>query len=134
MYDGKGLEGGLGQYGKPLGDQDKIIRGRAWMRRYWVDELPQVWNLINGELTLVGVRPKQEEVWAKFPKEHVERVKRHKPGLFGVQYTAPSNSFEDTLAAEKQFLDDMERCPGSTKLKYFFRIMQAIIFKGVRSK
>src|SRR5262249_22490820 len=58
----------------------------AWMRRWSIDEVPQLVNVVRGEMSLVGPRP-----WAALPYEkaggsgnHVPRRLAVKPGLTGV--------------------------------------------------
>jgi exopolysaccharide biosynthesis polyprenyl glycosylphosphotransferase len=57
----------------------------AWMRRWNVDELPQLWNVLKGDMSLVGPRPERPHFVEQF-KEGVDRYMwRHvsKPGITG---------------------------------------------------
>lgn len=72
------------------------------MRQYRIDELPQIWNVLRGDLSLVGPRPERPE----FVDPLVERVPyyslRHltRPGLTGwaqVKFLTPTASLEDNL-------------------------------------
>jgi lipopolysaccharide/colanic/teichoic acid biosynthesis glycosyltransferase len=56
-----------------------------WLRRYRLDELPQLWNVLRGQLSLIGPRPEQigiaRELEAKIPFYAARHVVR--PGLTG---------------------------------------------------
>ena len=72
-----------------------------WLRRTHIDELPQAWNVLRGDLTLVGPRPEQvpyvDELSAKIPFYDLRHLVR--PGLTGwaqVKY-AYGSSIDDAL-------------------------------------
>jgi len=52
------------------------------LRRTSLDELPQLWNVLRGEMTLVGPRPETTDLAARYP-EHCRWVLDHVPGLTG---------------------------------------------------
>jgi lipopolysaccharide/colanic/teichoic acid biosynthesis glycosyltransferase len=64
----------------------RVMPGCAWMRRSHVDELPQLWNILKGDMSLVGPRPERPEIYeelrATLPK--VERRLEGRPGLTGL--------------------------------------------------
>ncbi|MBR6519871.1 MAG: sugar transferase, partial [Paludibacteraceae bacterium] len=46
------------------------------LRRWWIDELPNLWNLVRGEMKLVGVRPLSEHYYSLYrPEVQEARVK-----------------------------------------------------------
>jgi len=68
------------------GDEDpRITSVGRWLRRTHLDELPQAWNIVRGDLSLVGPRPEQpryvDELAEKLPWYHVRHLVR--PGLTG---------------------------------------------------
>jgi lipopolysaccharide/colanic/teichoic acid biosynthesis glycosyltransferase len=68
------------------GADPRVTRvGRA-LRRFRVDEIPQLWNVLKGEMSLVGPRPERPEFMTQFMGENplYERRLLVKPGLTGL--------------------------------------------------
>jgi lipopolysaccharide/colanic/teichoic acid biosynthesis glycosyltransferase len=63
-----------------LGEDPRITRVGRWLRWLKVDELPQLWNVLRGEMSLVGPRPVVPELTLEFKSEY-ERLLRVRPGL-----------------------------------------------------
>lgn len=74
--------------GARLADRDdpRIIRGCRWVRATRMDELPQLWNVLRGEMSLVGPRPERPELTASFELSIPGYARRHElpPGLTGL--------------------------------------------------
>jgi exopolysaccharide biosynthesis polyprenyl glycosylphosphotransferase len=69
---------------KPRGaDDPRITRVGRWLRRYSLDELPQLLNVLRGEMSLVGPRPEMPFIVEKYGPMERERL-RAKPGLTGL--------------------------------------------------
>ena len=66
-------------------DDPRVTRLGRLLRRTHVDELPQLWNVIKGEMTLVGPRPERPEIVPTLELEHLHYDRRHrsKPGITG---------------------------------------------------
>ncbi len=66
------------------GDQ-RITRIGRWMREYRLDELPQFWNILRGEMSLIGPRPEQPEFVKQFCASIPLYEIRHtvRPGITG---------------------------------------------------
>jgi len=70
-----------------LGDKhDLVIRGGRFLRETRLDELPQLWNIVRGEMSFVGPRPERPEVFADKCSgiPGYERRFAVRPGLIGV--------------------------------------------------
>ncbi|MGD1095146.1 MAG: sugar transferase [Bryobacteraceae bacterium] len=63
----------------------------AFCRRHSIDELPQLWHVVRGEMSLVGPRPVTPAEWTKYYGSSAEEVLRLKPGLSGLWQTLGRN-------------------------------------------
>jgi len=61
----------------------RITPAGAWLRRRRLDELPQLWNIIRGDLSFVGPRPPLRQYVERFP-ELYGRVLKSRPGVTGL--------------------------------------------------
>jgi len=119
--------------GKVINDSRVTPLGR-FLRRYWLDELPQILNLLKGDIKLVGLRPIGPNSWKRYPKGIMKRALQQKPGLIGVHYAFPRTpKFDDHLDHIEGYLQACENSSYRTDMKYFFKVVFAILFKGVRS-
>lgn len=64
------------------GADPRVTRTGRVLRRLSLDELPQLWNVLRGDMTLVGPRPEIPDLARRYPPEH-QWVFRHRPGLTG---------------------------------------------------
>jgi lipopolysaccharide/colanic/teichoic acid biosynthesis glycosyltransferase len=61
----------------------RTTRIGRWLRRYSIDELPQLWNILRGEMSWVGPRPSTPQEVAQFEEWHHRRFEVT-PGLTGL--------------------------------------------------
>ena len=64
----------------------RVLKGCNWMRRSHVDELPQLWNILKGEMSLVGPRPERPEMFEQLRRDipGIELRLAGRPGLTGL--------------------------------------------------
>jgi lipopolysaccharide/colanic/teichoic acid biosynthesis glycosyltransferase len=67
----------------PEFDAERITRVGRWIRATSLDELPSLWNLLRGEITLVGPRPLPVHYWDRFVGDEYERFSV-RPGITGL--------------------------------------------------
>ncbi len=69
-------------YKLPLKDDPRVTRLGAFLRRTSIDELPQLWNVVKGDMSLVGPRPVLSDELAEYGG-YVTAYRMAKPGLTG---------------------------------------------------
>ncbi len=86
----------------------RVTRVGRVLRRLSLDELPQIWNLLRGDMSLVGPRPEQLELVDRYGPEHRFRLDL-KPGLTGPMqvYGRGELSFEERLAVELDYVENL---------------------------
>ena len=65
-----------------LAEDERLTRLGKWLARTKLDELPQLWHVLRGEMSLVGPRPESPSFVAHFPDEYAVILKV-RPGLTG---------------------------------------------------
>jgi exopolysaccharide biosynthesis polyprenyl glycosylphosphotransferase len=83
----------------------RVTRVGRWLRRTSLDELPQLWNVLRGDMSLVGPRPEIPEMVALYRPEMHERH-RMRPGLTGLAQV----SGRGLLTTEQILQYDLEYC------------------------
>ncbi len=83
----------------------RITRVGTWLRRYSLDELPQLWNVLKGDMSLVGPRPHPLDDVAAYDLEHFSRLDVT-PGITGLwQVSARRDpSFEHSIELDREYI------------------------------
>jgi len=105
------LKGPLRERNERLGpvfkikDDPRITRVGRFLRRYSLDELPQLWNVLRGEMSLVGPRPHPLDDFSGYAIEHLPRLDVT-PGMTGLwQVSARENpSFQAGLNLDLEYI------------------------------
>jgi exopolysaccharide biosynthesis polyprenyl glycosylphosphotransferase len=86
-------------------DDPRITRVGRWLRRYSLDELPQLWNVLKGEMSLVGPRPHPLDDFSEYTIEHLPRLDVT-PGMTGLwQVTARRDpSFQTGMKLDIEYI------------------------------
>ncbi len=85
----------------------RVTRVGRFIRRYSIDELPQLWNVLTGDLSMVGPRPHLPEEVAQY-KNYQKFVLTIKPGLTGLpQISGRSDlNFEDEIKLDRYYIEN----------------------------
>lgn len=89
-------------------DDPRIFGIGKFMRKYSIDELPQFWNVLKGDMSLVGTRPPTEEEFVQYELHHKARL-GIRPGLTGMwQVSGRSDikNFEEIVALDTQYISN----------------------------
>lgn len=106
-------------------DDPRVTRCGRFLRRFSLDELPQLINVLRGDMSLVGPRPEEESVVALYDERQRGRL-AIKPGMTGPMqvYGRSDLTFEERLAMERDYLDNLSLL---TDLAILLRTPRAVI-------
>jgi hypothetical protein len=119
---------------------DKVeedFRVTSWgiiFRKYWIDEIPMLWNLVKGDVKVVGVRPLSQHKFDLYPDDLKEKRIKTKPGMIPPFYAEIPQTPEDFFEVENTYLESYFARPARTDIRYFLKSLYNIVIKGVRSR
>lgn len=89
-----------------MDDDPRIFPIGRFIRKYSIDEFPQFWNVLKGDMSLVGTRPPTVDEWEQYSPRHRARLGM-KPGITGLwQVSGRSNitDFEEVVNLDVQYI------------------------------
>lgn len=89
-------------------EDPRIFGVGKFMRKFSIDELPQFWNVLKGDMSLVGTRPPTEDEFEQYELHHRARL-GIRPGLTGMwQVSGRSDikDFEEIVALDTQYISN----------------------------
>jgi lipopolysaccharide/colanic/teichoic acid biosynthesis glycosyltransferase len=87
-------------------DDDRITPVGRFLRRYRLDELPQLWNVVRGDMNMVGPRPEQPNIFLSLREQITEYPRRQRvlPGITGLaQVSQPYDACLDDVRSKLRF-------------------------------
>ena len=125
IYHYQSLERG----GKFKDDYRVNFWGRV-LRRVWLDELPMVWNMLRGDMKLVGVRPLSHQYFNLYSPEMQQLRVKAKPGLLPPFYydRHTPETIDEVQESERRYLEAYLQHPFRTDWRYFWGIVGNILF------
>jgi len=92
-------------------DDPRVLPFGKFLRKTKINEIPQLINILKGDMSIIGPRPQTERCFLAFPKKSQEAIKQVKPGLSGIGSVVFRN--------EEEILDD----PNTDRLKFYDEVI-----------
>lgn len=89
-------------------DDPRITKVGKFLRRTSIDELPQFWNILRGDMSLVGTRPPTEDEFERYEMQHKGRLSMT-PGLTGLWQISGRSSitdFDEVVKLDMEYIDN----------------------------
>ncbi len=132
FYKFRSMTNKTDENGNLLPDAQRITKFGKIIRKLSVDELPQLWNILKGDMSFVGPRPRLVKDFVFYPKEVLESYTA-RPGLTGPAQVYDRNS---ELSWQSVFERDAQYCKNITfwnDIKLLFGTVKAIFKGGAQS-
>lgn len=104
----------------------RVTRVGRFLRRTSLDELPQFWNVLKGDMSLVGTRPPIASEVSQYEPHHWQRL-AIKPGMTGKWQTSGRSSIKDFEEIVAMDVDYQEQWSVWLDLKIIFKTI-AVVF------
>jgi exopolysaccharide biosynthesis polyprenyl glycosylphosphotransferase len=106
-------------------DDPRVTHVGRWLRRFSLDEIPQLWNVLKGDMSLVGPRPPMPEEVAAYHRWHRRRLSM-KPGLTCLWQISGRNNidFDRWMQLDLQYIDNWSP---SLDFKILLRTIPAVL-------
>jgi lipopolysaccharide/colanic/teichoic acid biosynthesis glycosyltransferase len=108
LYKFRSMVDARGRDGEPLADEARLTAVGHWLRKLSLDELPQLWNVLKGDMSLVGPRPLLMEY---LPLYSPRQARRHevRPGVTGLAQVKGRNalSWEEKFDLDVQYVETL---------------------------
>lgn len=112
-----------------MDDDPRIIKGIGhFIRNYSLDEFPQFWNVLKGDMSLVGTRPPTVDEWEKYEYHHRSRL-AVKPGLTGlwqVSGRSKITDFEEVVKLDRKYI---QKWSTGQDIKILLKTVGAVLAK-----
>ena len=124
FYKFRSMKNAVDKNGNPLPDEQRITKWGKIIRKTSLDELPQLWNILKGDMSFVGPRPRMVKDMVFYSKETMDAY-TVRPGLTGIDQVYGRNQFswEKIFDVDREYA---EKCSFCLDLKLFFATFVSI--------
>jgi len=120
--------------GGKIRDDFRVTEWGRFFRKYWLDEIPMIYNWLRGEIKIFGVRPLSRHFLSLYDASLQEMRSQIKPGLIPPYYADLPREFAQIVESEKKYMQAYKCHPWRTQWVYLLRSLNNILFKGARSE
>ena len=115
-----------------IDDDPRIIMGATFLRKYSLDELPQLFNVIKGDMSLVGPRPLFDTDTESFDKNYMRRL-NVMPGMTGLLQINNRNAddFETWFKYDVEYIENWSLY---LDIKILFKTIPSLFSKNIQGK
>ena len=113
-------------------DDPRVTKVGKFIRATSIDELPQFWNILKGDMSLVGTRPPTVDEFQQYEARHKRRLSM-KPGLTGMWQVSGRSNIEDFEDVVRMDLDYIDNWSLQLDAKIILKTI-VVIFKKVGAK
>ncbi|MGB6780151.1 MAG: sugar transferase [Planococcus citreus] len=108
-----------------LSDDDRVTNIGKYLRRFKIDELPQIFNVLKGEMSLVGPRPQRIDYLENYTKEEMKRFEML-PGLTGLAQVS-GNIYLSVRERTQKDVEYVENFSLTQDLRIIFRTVGVVL-------
>jgi len=112
-------------------DDQRVTRVGAFLRRFRLDELPQFWNVLSGDMAIVGPRPERPKFVRMLRQELDGYGRRHRvrPGITGLAQVSqePDQTIDDVRSKLEYDLEYLDRRSLSLDLRIMLRTVPVML-------
>lgn len=109
-------------------DDPRITKVGKWIRKTSIDEFPQFFNVLKGDMSLVGTRPPTEEEFLQYEERHKRRLSL-KPGITGMWQVKGRNNITDFESVVKLDLEYIDNWSIWLDIRLLFQTVFVVLFQ-----
>ena len=109
-----------------IDDDPRITKVGHFIRKYSIDELPQFFNVVKGDMSIIGTRPPTVDEFEMYESRHKRRLSM-RPGISGmwqVSGRSDINNFEDVVELDCKYIDEWSPM---LDVKIFFKTIYVVL-------
>ncbi len=124
---------GFNEKGK-INNDFRITNTGKILRKYYLDEIPQIINLLKGDISFIGCRPVGSIFLEYYPREVYTLRLKFKPGIISPAISDNASTVKEVIKSEYQYLSSLKNNPFKTKFRVFVKAFANVIARRINSQ